>query len=158
MPCLQDENEILNFDYKEEEILNYVYAILEILENKELYRTNCRERVLNNFTINKMIEKMDKELTQIAKNPNKEKIENGEKLQKNIDILKELISTYFVSSKQEYEWLAEEFNNKNIHIKHFKGKKPLFYEHTLEYKIKHPIVLALRKIGMYERTKRILGI
>ena len=98
---------------------------------------------------------MDIELTNIARNPNQEKIEN---VSNNKDIVKELISLYFVSCKQEYEWLAEDFNNKNIHIKKTKSTKNVFYEHTLEYKIKHPIVIALRKIGMYERTKRILGI
>ena len=79
---------------------------------------------------------------------------------KNIDILKELISTYIVSSKPDYEWLVEEFNKKNVHkieIKQKDLKKRQFYEHTLEYKLKHPIVVVLRKMGIYENCKKILG-
>ena len=71
-----------------------------------------------------------------------------------------MISSFLVSNKLEYEWICEEFNHKNIHISNFKNKilkKKQYYEHTLEYKIKHPIVLALRKVGIYESTKRILG-
>jgi len=37
-------------------------------------------------------------------------------------------------------------------------KKRQFYEHTLEYKLKHPVVVALRRIGVYEDAKRLLGI
>ena len=77
----------------------------------------------------------------------------------NMDILKELISTYIVSSKGQYEWLSNEFNRKNVHKVENKRalKKRKYYEHTLEYKLKHPIVVALRKIGVYERTRELLG-
>ena len=36
-------------------------------------------------------------------------------------------------------------------------KKEQFYEHTLEYKIKHPIVVVLRKMGIYDKIKQIIG-
>ena len=35
-------------------------------------------------------------------------------------------------------------------------KKTKFYEHTLEYKIKHPIVVFLKKIGIYEKVKELI--
>ena len=161
VPCLQEESEILNFEYSEQEIQNYVYAITEILDNEEFYRKNCRQRILDGFTINNMIEKMEKELSKIAKSPNEEKQKNGQVLAKNMCILKELISTYIVSSKPEYDWLVEEFNKHNVHKINFTRKKAKdmpFYEHTVEYKIKHPIVVLLRKIGIYERAKELLRI
>lgn len=158
VPCLQNEKEILNFDYTEEEILNYVIAIQKVINNIKFYKSNCRKRILNQFTQDYMIKNMEKEFTEIVRNPNNEKIKNGEALSKNISLLKELISSYFISNKPEYEWLSEEFNKNNIHVLKNKSlKKKQFYEHTLEYKIKHPIVVALRKIGVYESTKRILG-
>ena len=160
VPCIQQEREILNYNYTEEEVLNYIVAIQEVINNLKYYKSNCRKRIINNFTIDNMIKNMEKEFIDIVKNPNKQKIENGEKLAENIDVLKELISSFLVSNKLEYEWICEEFNHKNIHISNFKNKalkKKQYYEHTLEYKIKHPIVLALRKLGIYESTKKILG-
>ena len=160
VPCIQQEREILNYNYTEEEVLNYIVAIQEVINNLKYYKSNCRKRILNRFTIDNMIKNMEKEFIDIVQNPNKQKIENGEKLSGNIAVLKELISSFLVSNKLEYEWICEEFNHKNIHISNFKNKilkKKQYYEHTLEYKIKHPIVLALRKVGIYESTKRILG-
>ena len=160
VPCIQQEREILNYNYTEEEVLNYIVAIQEVINNLRYYKSNCRKRIINRFTIDNMIKNMEKEFIDIVQNPNKQKIENGEKLSGNIDVLKELISSFLVSNKLEYEWICEEFNHKNIHISNFKNKilkKKQYYEHTLEYKIKHPIVLALRKVGIYESTKRILG-
>ena len=91
----------------------------------------------------------------------KEKVKNGEQLAKNMSLIKELISSYFVSCENQYEWLCDEFNTKNIHrlpLKNRALKKRQFYEHTLEYKLKHPIVVTLRKFGVYEDAKKLLGI
>ena len=156
VPCIQEESEILNTDYTEEEIKNFVLGIQKVLNNLQYYKSNCRRRILKEFTINNMIKNMEEEFTQIAKKPNKEKIQTGEELSNNMDILKELISTNIVSSKGEYEWLVEEFNKKNIHKVSFKNRKSEFYEHTVEYKIKHPIVVTLRKIGVYENLRNFI--
>ena len=161
VPCLQDEKEIWNFDYSKQEVLNYVVAVQKIINNLKLYKSKCRKRILEQFTIDTMIKNMEKEFMKLIKNPNKEKIENGKQLAKNTNLLKELISSYFVSCQKQYEWLCDEFNTKNIHrlpVKNRALKKRRFYEHTLEYKIKHPVVVALRRIGVYEDAKRLLGI
>ena len=160
VPCIQDEKDILEFQYTEEEVQNYVFAIQKVLKNLTFYKENCRNRILNNFTLDIMIKNMEKEFTELANNPNKEKVENGIKLSENMDILKELISSSFIAEKQEYEWILQKFNTENIHIADLKKilRRNLNYEHTLEYKIKHPIVVALRKIGVYDNTKKILGI
>ena len=155
VPCIQREKDVLDFNYSNEEINNYVEAIEKVLNNLVYYKENCRNRILNSFTIDKMIENMKKEFIMITNNPSKDKIQNGIELSKNMDILKELISTYIVSSKPEYEWLSNEFNKNNIH-KIKANKKSYNYEKTIEYKIKHPIVVVLRKIGIYENLKSVI--
>ncbi len=154
VPCFQNEKEILNFNYSDEEIDYYIDGINQILNNLEFYKSNCRPKILENFTEDKMVKIMEKEFIEIAQNPDKEKINHGKELSKNIDILKELVFTFFVSNRQDYEWLVNEFNKKNVHKKEL--KKNVNYEKTLEYKVKHPIVVALRKLGMYEKTRKIL--
>ena len=161
VPCIQDEREILDFNYSEEEINNYVVAIQKIINNLKFYKANCRKRIMKKFTVDFMIENMEKEFIDLVQNPDKEKIQNGEQLAKNLSLLKELISSYFVSCENQYKWLCDEFIIKNIHrlpLKNRTLKKRQFYEHTLEYKLKHPVVVALRRIGVYEDAKRLLGI
>ena len=153
VPCMQKEEDILDLNYSKIEVQTYVTKINKILDNLEKYRINCRKKILENFTIDKMIRKMEDEFTNIAQNPNKDKIKNGELLKDNKQVLLELISTFFLSNKQEYEYLVDKFNRENIHISS-KHKKAMFYEHTLEYKIKHPIVVMLRKIGIYDTLKK----
>ena len=160
VPCIQNEKEILNFNYTDEEVLNYVVAIQKVINNLKFYKSNCRKRILDYFTINNMIENMEKEFIEIINNPNKEKITNGKELSKNESICKELISLYFISEKEEYKWLCEIFNKDNIHKIYLKNKalkKRQLYEQTLEYKFKHPIVMFLRKMGVYESAKKVLG-
>ena len=156
VPCIQGEKEIYDYNYSEEEILNYVVAIQKVINNLQFYKSNCRKRILNDFTQDKMIKNMEKEFIELIKNPNKEKVENAKKIAENIRITKELISSYFIAEKNEYEWLSEKFNKENIHTNKVLNKKQ-FYEHTLEYKLKHPIVVTLRRMGVYDNAKRILG-
>jgi glycosyltransferase involved in cell wall biosynthesis len=160
VPCMQKETDIWNYNYKEEEILNYVVGIEKVLNNINDFKKNCRNRILNGFTIDNMVQKMEKEFDSLKQNPSNEKIENGYGLKRNIEITKELITQYLIESKSEYEWMANKFNADNIHIilkYDEKAKKEQFYEKTLEYKIKHPIVVLLRRIGIYDKIKQIIG-
>ena len=156
VPCLQNEKEIFDYNYSKEEIMNYVVVIQKIINNMKFYKSNCRKRIIGHFTLDNMIKNMEKEFIELVKIPNNEKIENGEKIAENISVLKELIASYFIAEKNEYEWLSEKFNKENIHINRVLNKKQ-FYEHTLEYKLKHPIVVTLRKMGVYDNARRIFG-
>ena len=159
VPCLQDEKEILNFNYTDEEIQNYVDSINKVLSRLNVYKSNCRRRILDEFTTDKMVKNMEREFVKIVSNPNEEKVMNGKLLSENIDVLKELVSVHLISAKPEYEWLANEFNRKNIHKKDGydkRARKLINYEHTLEYKLKHPIVVFLRGIGVYNKMRKIL--
>ena len=57
--------------------------------------------------------------------------------------------------------MCNDFNINNVDIFNtnvlkLRGKENPLYEHTLEYKIKHPIVIFLRKIKIYDFLKKIL--
>lgn len=159
VPCLQNEEDIFDCDYKDEEINPYVEGINKILNNLDNYKKNARNRILNGLTIDNMVEKMDKVFEELSKNPNKEKIEQAKLMNKNIDVFKELITKYFMSASLEYDWLAKGFNKENVDIdmKYEKEmNKMLYYENTLEYKIKHPFYVILTKLHIYDFLKKIL--
>ena len=64
----KEDSSLDNREFEEEEILEYVQAICELLESKERYQNcsiNCRKRVLESFSIKKMIENMQNELDQL---------------------------------------------------------------------------------------------
>ena len=142
--------------------MNYVDGINKILNNLKNYKSKCRDRILNGFTIDNMISKISKIFNTISNNPNKDKIQRAEK--ENIKTKKELITMYLIAFKTEYKWMCKVFNKNNVDVLYFKkenkklkGKENPMYEHTLEYKIKHPIVVILRKIGIYEFCKKLIG-
>ena len=112
VPCLQDERDIYSEEYTEQEINSYVQAIEKILSNLEKYKSKCRQRILDSFTIKNMIKEMSRILEEAKTNPNKEKIENGRKLIDNINITKELITLNMMNDKIEYNWECTEYEKK----------------------------------------------
>ncbi len=108
-----------------------------------------------------MILNMEKIFEKISKNPNEKIIEHAKNCDKKI--VKELITLHIIAYKDEYEWLCKEFNIKNVDVyklpkqEKLKGKANPMYEYTVEYKIKHPIVVFLRKIGIYNFCKKLMG-
>ncbi len=149
VPCRQEEEDINVLEYKDEEINDFVIGINTILNNLEKYKSKCRKRVLNGFTIDNMVVNMEKVFTEVSSNPNRQKIEDAKKLKSNIDISKELINKFWAFYNGEYNWLCERINSdiKNVH-----GN--VLYERTFEYKIKHPFYVILTKLGLYEKLKR----
>ena len=141
------------------EINPYVEGINKILNNLDYYKSNARNRILNGFTIDNMIDNMDKVFEKINKKPNIKKIESANKMKDSIDITKELITKYFISMQDEYKWLAKNFNDENVDIDFKLEKeenKTTYYENTLEYKIKHPFYVILKKLHIYDYAKKIL--
>ena len=109
---MQNEEDVYLEKYSPEEINSYVKAINKVLDNLEIYKSNCRKRICENFTISKMIEKMDSIFEETHKNPSKKKIENGYGLSNNKDITKELITANFKSDELEYKWECSEYERK----------------------------------------------
>lgn len=159
VPCLQKEEDIFDCNYQEEEIMPYVDGIQKVIKNLKEYKKNARQRILNGFTIDNMIENMDGVFEEIKNNPNIEKIENAKNMKNNIDLTKEFMTRYFIGAQIEYSWLVQNFNRENVDIDwrlEKKENKAIYYENTLEYKIKHPFYVILTKLHLYELLKRIL--
>ena len=129
VPCMQDEKDIYSEDYKDEEIDSYVKAIEKVLEQLEQYKSKCRQRILNKFTIKNMLKEMSGILEETYTNPNKEKIENGKKLLDNINITKELITLNMMNDKIEYNWECTEYEKK-VYGRAY-SVKGLNYKHEL---------------------------
>lgn len=158
--CYQKETEINKFTYADEEVNQYIDAIEEILGDLDKYKQNCRKRILEKFVIKNMVSDMEKIFEETKNNPNQEKIENGKLLSKFNNLTKEFITNYLTLSGDEYKWLSEQFNKTNVDRDYkFEAEqnKYDYYEQTLEYKIKHPIVVVLQKIGIYEFCRKLMG-
>lgn len=106
---MQDENDVYCENYKDQEIENYVKAINKVLNNPEIYKKNCRKKICENFTIEKMIENISNIFEEIYNAPNKEKIENGQGLSKNLNIAKELITQSLKNDEAQYLWECKEY-------------------------------------------------
>lgn len=152
VPCLQKESEILNFNYKKEEINNYVIAINDVLNNLNKIKKNCRKRILNGFTINQMNEKMDRIITDIVNNPNKEKIKNGKGLSKNLRLQKELICYFFEQSNEEFKYQCEQYN-----LKYYDSFNYSFTDKLWKYRIYRIFIKLLKKLGILQKVKKILN-
>ena len=158
VPCLQEEKDIFDFNYKEEEINPYVDGIIKIFDNLEYYKKNCRNKILNGFTIDNMLKNMDEIFKKTKNNPRQAKVENGKALAKCENLTQEIITRNFAAAEPEYKWLCKDFNEKNVDISYAKD----FYEYvdetkTLSYKFKHVIVVVLRKMHVYDKIKEIIG-
>ena len=135
--CMQKEYEVRNYNYSNEEIDLYVNALNEVMNNLDKYSKKCRNKILNGFTINNMIEKMESIFTSMS-GTNEVNINS-----KHIDITKELITKYFISTKDEYNYLVGEYVRNN----YIEVDRPLIW------KIKRPFYLILNKIGIYDKIK-----
>lgn len=157
VPCLQKETEIMNFHYTEEEIDFYVDAIQKVLNNLEYYKSNCRKRILNGFTIDHMINNMEKQLEERVKYKNQEKIENGKALAKVKDVCKELIVKSFVTTTGEYAWLCDEVNAEYFNqLRNNNINDGYDYFETTRGKIRLKIIAIAKKLHLYETIKKIL--
>lgn len=159
VPCMQKESEILNFNYKEEEINNYVNAINNVLNNLSEYKKNCRERIINGFTIKQMNKKMDSIITEIKNNPNKEKIENGKGLAQNLNVGKELITLFLAESNEQYKWQCRDYNLNYYELTPELGvtRWSKIKEKLWKYPIWRGFIRILQKLGIIKNIKKILN-
>ena len=156
VPCLQKETQIKDFNYKEEEIQNYVVAINKVLNNIELYKANCRNKILNGFTINHMIENMGRIFEEVAKNPNKEKVENGKGLANNIEITKELVNMNLIANKKEYSWLCDEYN-RTFYADVLHTNRSIIKEKLWSIPLWRAFIKILQSLGIIQLVKKIRG-
>ena len=112
IPLMQDEKEIYLEDYNTSEITNFVSGINKVLDNLEEYKVNCRQRIIDNFTIDKMIEKMTAIFEEVKGKPSSLKIESGEGLKNNRNLTKELMTINLKNDEVEYKWECLEYERK----------------------------------------------
>ena len=150
LPCIQKETDINNTNYSENEIDLYVEAIEEIEKKLEYYNKNARERILNQFTLEKMIENMEKVFEETISNPNQEKIENAKGLAKNINIMKEIFSMKLITNKVKAEYQIELYQKQVYgqvcNGKRYNHKKELIKEKLWTYPIWRKFVLISKKL------------
>lgn len=127
--CRQNEKDIYKEEYNQEEVNDFTNAIVEILNNLDKYKENCRKRILDNFTLKSMIKNMLKIIEDVYKEPSNEKINNGEDLKNNINITKEFITINMMNDKIEYEWECKEYEKKVYGIAY--SKEDLNYKYEL---------------------------
>lgn len=134
VPLMQEEIEIKDTNYKEEEILPYVSAVFKVKENINNYKTIARKRIVEEFSLNNMIENMEKIIDKTIANPSKEAFKNGLSLSKNIEFVKEYINYFLLGYKQDIKYLCDEYersfitdNNKQNFLKKLAIK---FHLHT----------------------------
>ena len=153
VPCMQEEEDIFDFNYSEEEVQNYVDAINKILANLKKYKQNCRKKILNGFTIDQMVIRMSNILKNIANKPNKQKkIESD-----NIDICKELITNRLINISEKYGWEAKEYNSYfGFSTDDIEGYKfELFKEKMWQHKWYRGIIRFLQKTGIMKQLKKL---
>ena len=104
--CSQDETDYYNENFDKSEIKDFVNGIIKIYKEKELYKFKCREKILNGFTINNMVEKMTYEFDSLIRH--NQIIIND----KDRDKYKELLNQYFMQDEKLYSWLCSEYKRK----------------------------------------------
>lgn len=109
VPLLQKEEEIRHYVYTDEEIDNYVKAIEKVIKSLNKYKKNCRNRIINHFSLNHMIKNMEMNIEEVICNKNQEVIENSKKLKYNENIVYEYINHYLMGNEYEYKTLINKY-------------------------------------------------
>ena len=161
VPCMQEEKDIQVLTYEKEEYMNYVDGIEKILNNLDEYKSNCRKRILNGFTIDQMVENMEEILEKIAIEPSVEKIAIGNMLQKTQSICKELITENFIATRGDYHWLCDQVNLEYFGIVPFDGDMINIsggydYFKTPEGRARLKMIAITKKLHIYEPIKKLL--
>ena len=152
VPLLQDEEDIYDEEYSDEEINLYVDGINKIINNLSKYKSKCRERILNGFTISHMQSEMKEIINNVIEKPNKEKILNGQALTRNINVCKELIVQKFAQNKEKYRWQCEQYNN-YYGFNHNNYKWQLFKEKMWRHRWYRIMIKILKKMGINKIIK-----
>lgn len=150
VPCIQKEIDIYDFNYDKTEIKLYVDAIEEIIKNIENIKNNCRERILEQFTLTKMSEEMTQIFKNVVERPNDTKIQNGKAISKSINLMKELICINLMNDKEKNKY-AVELYEKNVYGRiysknNYNYKKELLKERLWKYPIWRIFIKTTKKI------------
>lgn len=116
------KDDYFNRDYSEEEINRYVKAIQDVLKDNTL-KGKCREKILNGYTVNNMVDVFTKEFERFAKEGSKidpKSVVNKDLYKQYIVMYNQLdIRNYFPQEGGDY---FESDNLKQYKISQIKGK------------------------------------
>lgn len=154
---VQSQKDLFIEEYSEEEIDRYAKAILKVLNSKnyDQMEENCREKILNGFTINNMIKTMTSEIENFCK--------NGSNVGKDCEKYRELYSQYLVlynqidqrnyfSDKGGIGVEGEFYEEKEQRIKDELWQKPL-WRGFIRFLQKTGIMKIAKKSGMDRKLK-----
>lgn len=161
VPCMQEEKDIKVLKYSEAEYKNYADGIEKILNNLDTYKSNCRKRILNGFTIDQMVVNMENILENIVREPNPQKIAIGEMLKNTQSICKELITENFIARKGEYQWLCDQVNLEYFGMILHDGNAEFIgggydYFKTPMGRFRLIMIKITKKLHLYEKIKNVL--
>lgn len=148
--CLQKETDIHNFKYSNEEVDLYIKAIEEVIENIGYYKNNCRNRILQNFTLDNMAKEMEQIFKSTIENPNNQKIENGKQLLNSVEITKELIGINLMNDNVKIVYESEMYQKEvygNVYTNaNYNYKIELLKEKLWRYPIWRAFVKTAKKM------------
>ena len=152
------ENGYYNRGYQDEEINRYVKAIEEVLNNPKL-KDNCREKVLNGYTVNHMVETFTKEFEEFAKEGSKinpQSIVNKDLYKQYLVLYNQLdIRNYFPQEGGNY---SETESLKAYKISQIKGKlwqNPV-WRAFIKFLQKTGLMKLIKKAKIKEKVKKII--
>lgn len=162
--CLQKEEDIFDFDYTDKEIDSYVDGLQRIKKDLKNYKDNCRKRILEGFTLDKMAINMQKQIDSIIRNYKEDR-----SLVEHEDLTIELVNQFLLSNEYEYEWyvskydkivynyedVAESLSAKNafLHkLKNFSMKIHLYHETLLTYQYVKQIINQIKCLFIHVFT------
>ena len=135
IPTLQKEEDIYDFDYDEEEVIEFVDNLNKVLDNNEYYKKNCRAKILNGFTIHQMNENMNKIINSIIEKKVTAKFPN-------IDIALELLNQYLLQDTESYQWL----------INSSRGSLDLSNNYS---SVRVKLIILLKKLHLYKSLQKL---
>ena len=135
------ENGYYNRAYQKEEIERYAKAIEDVLKDKTL-KNNCRNKILNGFTVNNMVKTFEKEFEEFVANGSRINPETVS----NIDLYKQYIMLYNQIDVRNY---FPQDIEKKYNIKRNKLKEELWKHKSWRIFIK-----GLQKLGIIDFVKK----
>ena len=155
VPLLQKEEEIMNFDYSNEEIMLYVNGIDKIIHHLEEYKENSRQKIIRKFSLNTMIDNMEKEIDFVIHNPDKRIIKDATILSNYKELVYEYLNHYLMASQYEYQTLINKYYNSFPKVEISTKKEQICHKRMIIRALKmllFPIRFLVMKIKKHRMT------
>ena len=146
--CLQKEEDIHDFNYSNDEVNGYVDGIIKIYKDLDNYKNNCRKRILSGFTINNMVENMEKEFDELIKNHVVDS--TGDER-----VYLELINQYLLANTNDYDWLISQYLEKVYGVRSREQMYSYKKQRVKDILWKNPLWRVFVKTKVWSGVKKI---